>query len=884
MKFNLFRVVFLAAALVAAGCTNKETEDPDDSAPDVNAPPVADAGADLTVAEGDAVILTGSGTDVDGSIASYNWSQASGPSVTLSTDGAEASFTAPAVEEAAQLVFELQVTDDGGATSEADSVAVMVLPKQEKFFGTATDSDNDYLQLTTYFDQVTPGNAGKWGSVESTRDQMDWQALDTAYNFAKNNGLRYKHHTLIWDQQQPAWLEGLPAAEQLEEIDEWMAAVAARFEDSEGKVDLDMIDVVNEPLHAPAFYKDALGGDGDTGWDWVIAAFELARAHFPDSTLILNDYNILQLKEFTEKYLEVIELLQERELIDGIGVQAHFLEQTSAETVRSNLDLLAATGLPIYVSELDIDFADNARQANKMRDLFSVFWQHPAVAGVTHWGYRQGGTWRPNAWLLNADGTERPALEWLRCFIAEEGDCDTKVPEYQPAGWAGDELRLTLEAELYDQGQGVLASGDIVSHTDLGDWILFQGVEFKNNWDSFSVNYAKGSGVAGSLSVRLDSLDNSNSLSVPLPNTGGWSEFATAEAEWPAIEGSRDVYIRFNEVADVGNIDWLRFGEAGAPQPDVNLVANGDFEQNVAGWNAGWGGGDIEVSTAQAKVGTHSLIAFGFGGGAYAAYNLDVSALTPGTSYPASAWVWISGDSTGRVTLTRKLACEGQSDDYSWVTDEDSIEPQTWTQLQGELTIPADCTPTEVLIYFENTATGTDVHIDDVQVTAPAPAEPSDNLIADGGFEGASLSGWSAWWTGGTSLTLTTEQFHDGAQSMKISERTANSNPSIDLAGEVAAGSSYDVSAWVRHTGPDAVSVVLTRKLACEGEDDSYAAIAGKDGENADILFPANEWTELSGTLEIPADCTVNEARLYFENTPLEVETIYIDDISVTEQ
>jgi len=884
MKFNLFRVVFLAAALTAAGCTNKDTEGPDDSAPDVNAPPVANAGADLTVTEGDTVTLTGSGSDVDGSIAAYSWSQASGtPMVTLSTDGAEASFTAPTVEESTQLVFELQVTDDAGATSAADSLTVTVLPEQEeKFFGTATDSDNDYgLSLTTYFDQVTPGNAGKWGSVESSRDQMDWQNLDTAHSFAENNGLRYKHHTLIWGQQQPGWLEGLSAAEQLEEIDEWMAAVAERYPQ------LDMIDVVNEPLHAPPSYKEALGGDGDTGWDWVITAFEMAREHFPDSTLILNDYNILQLEAFTEDYLEVIELLQERGLIDGIGVQAHFLERTPAEDVRENLDLLAPTGLPIYVSELDIDFADDARHANVMRDLFSVFWQHPAVAGVTHWGYRQGDTWRPDAWLLNADTTERPALQWLRCFIAEEGDCDTRVPQYQPAGWAGDELRVTLEAELYDQGQGVLASGEVVSHTDLGDWLLFQDVEFKANWNSFSVNYAKGSGAEGSLSVRLDSLDSSNSLSVPLPVTGGWGEFATAEAEWPAIEGNRDVYIRFNDVAGVGNIDWLRFGEAGAPEPDANLVANGDFEQNTEGWSAGWGSdGGIEISTAQAKVGSHSLIASGFNGNqytSYAAYSLDVSALTPGTSYPVSAWVWLSGDSAGRVTLTRKLACEGKDDSYSGLDDRTDIEPQTWTQLQGELAIPADCTLTEALIYFENTAGGTDVHIDDVKVVAAAPAEPGDDLISDGGFEGASLSGWSAWYTAGTSLSLTTEQFHDGAQSMKVSERAANSNPSIDLASKVTAGSSYAVSAWVRHTGPDAVSVILTRKLAC-GETDSYAAVAGRDSEGADILFPANEWVEFNGTLAIPADCTVNEARLYFENTPLEVETLYIDDISVTEQ
>jgi len=42
--------------------------------------------------------------------------------------------------------------------------------------------------------------------------------------------------------------------------------------------------------------------------------------------------------------------------------------------VAANLDALAATGLPIYVSELDVNFANDARQAQSMSQLFPVFW------------------------------------------------------------------------------------------------------------------------------------------------------------------------------------------------------------------------------------------------------------------------------------------------------------------------------------------------------------------------------------------------------------------------------------------------------------------------------------------------------------------------------
>ncbi|QKX17224.1 endo-1,4-beta-xylanase [Microbulbifer sp. YPW1] len=881
MKSTLFPIAVLAVAIASAGCTNKDIEQPEQAqVTDNNIAPTANAGADRTVSEGASVTLSGSGSDMDGSIATYNWSQVSGPSVTLTAgDAGTVSFTAPAVEASSQLVFELRVSDDGGASSPADAVTVTVLPVYDKFFGTAIEHPDDYNQLTTYFDQITPGNSGKWGSVESERDMPVWTDLDTAHTFAGNNDLQFKFHTLFWGQQQPGWLDGLSVEEQRAEIDEWLTDVAARYPN------LDMIDVVNEPLHAPPAYKEALGGDGETGWDWLITAFELAREHFPESKLLLNDYNILNLEDATEDYLALVELLKSRDLIDGVGVQAHFLEQSLAVDVAANLDTLASTGLPIYVSELDINFADDARHANKLRELFTVFWEHPAVAGVTHWGYRQGHMWRSEAWLLASDGTERAGLQWLNCYLADNTGCDVLVPEYIPAGWSGSDELLTLEAELFDEGRGVQAAGDFIAQTDLGDWIRFQAVEFKDAWDSFSVNYAKGAGEAGSISIRLGSLDADDAATVQLPATNGWGDFQTITADWSPIAGTHDVYVRFNDVAGVGNIDWLRFGVAGAT-PVNNLVSNGDFEQGADGWGAGWAGGALSTSTDYAQSGNRSLLASGFGSGAYATYDLTTS-LEPGTNYPITAWALHTGADPVQITMVTKLACEGQGDQYIWLNNQDAAPSGTWVQMSGILEIAADCQINEALLYFENTPEGTDVYLDAVEVVVPGGGEEpaSNNLITDGGFEGAALSSsWSAWYTSGTTLAISDEQSQAGSQSLKVSTRTENSNPSYDLTSKVEAGTTYDVALSVRHSGPDAAPVQLTQKLACDGADDAYVGVAGSDAEGNPLSLAAGEWHDLTGSFTVPADCSVTELRLYFEGTPLAVETLYIDEFSVTPQ
>ena len=80
-----------------------------------NTAPLANAGPDQTVAIGATVTLDGTASsDSDGTIASYQWSQTAGTTVSLSsTTAAQPTFTAPS----GACTFRLVVTDNDGATS-----------------------------------------------------------------------------------------------------------------------------------------------------------------------------------------------------------------------------------------------------------------------------------------------------------------------------------------------------------------------------------------------------------------------------------------------------------------------------------------------------------------------------------------------------------------------------------------------------------------------------------------------------------------------------------------------------------------------------------------------------------------------------------------------
>jgi endo-1,4-beta-xylanase len=60
----------------------------------------------------------------------------------------------------------------------------------------------------------------------------------------------------------------------------------------------------------------------------------------------------------------------------------------------------------------------DAIQLAAYKRIFTTFWEHPAVKGVTLWGFRPG-MWRTDqrAFLVNSDGTEREAMTWLRNYL-----------------------------------------------------------------------------------------------------------------------------------------------------------------------------------------------------------------------------------------------------------------------------------------------------------------------------------------------------------------------------------------------------------------------------------------------------------------------------------
>ncbi len=312
-----------------------------------------------------------------------------------------------------------------GATAQLSS-------NPDKFLGNITtgwnnDMDTDGFIFSDYWNQVTPENATKWGSVETTRGRFNWGGADKAANYAKKHGFPFKFHCLAWGSQFPNWLNKLTPEERYKAIEKWMDAAKEHFPD------LQIIDVVNEAISGhqsqTPIISEALGGEGETGYDWIIKAFEMAHERWPDAILIYNDFNTFQWN--TDQFIDLVKTLRDAGApVDAYGCQSHDLTDCSLDNFRNAMNRIhQALKMPMYITEYDIGTADDSKQLKQYQDQIPLMWEADYCAGITLWGWIYGKTWVTdgNSGIIK-NKKERPALTWLREYMQSDVAKTAKSP------------------------------------------------------------------------------------------------------------------------------------------------------------------------------------------------------------------------------------------------------------------------------------------------------------------------------------------------------------------------------------------------------------------------------------------------------------------------
>jgi len=264
------------------------------------------------------------------------------------------------------------------------------------------DADPGYgAALVRETNSITIENHLKWNLVHPAPGVYDFAVADRLIDFAEANGMRVRGHTLLWDQNlldsTPAYVTDMTDPVALRAlVTEHIQTVVGRYR---GRIET--WDVVNEPLrtlgsvpYENVFHR--LLGPG-----YIAEALALAHAADPDAALMVNE----TLVEWPGPKFEALlalatDLLERGAPLHGVGLQGHFFAGAIPELLQINIEALAALGLRVELTEVDIvlhgsdDLASKLeRQGREYRGVAAACMAVPACVGLTTWGITDAQTW-----------------------------------------------------------------------------------------------------------------------------------------------------------------------------------------------------------------------------------------------------------------------------------------------------------------------------------------------------------------------------------------------------------------------------------------------------------------------------------------------------------
>ena len=278
-------------------------------------------------------------------------------------------------------------------------------------FGASVDdsafADPAYVDLYRRETQmVVTDVALKFDWLRPAQDIWNFGPADRIVAAAKAEGKLVRGHTLIWNDNAPAWLKRLSGREVERVFDEHIDRVVARYAGA-----LHSWDVVNEPFFPPHGRE---GGYRKGAWleamgpSYIERAFARAAAADPSAQLVLNEAFCEQDDELGRAirpllFEQVRRMKAEGVKIDAVGFEAHlkphlpFDDAAFAAYVASIADL----GVDILITELDVDdsampddlAARDAAVAARVGAFLDAVLTVPRVRAVITWHLSDRYSW-----------------------------------------------------------------------------------------------------------------------------------------------------------------------------------------------------------------------------------------------------------------------------------------------------------------------------------------------------------------------------------------------------------------------------------------------------------------------------------------------------------
>ena len=265
---------------------------------------------------------------------------------------------------------------------------------------------------------ITTENALKWPGVHPAENTFDFSGGDYIANFCATSNKRMHGHCLIWYTANPDWLNQFSGDSLAWEtlFKTHIQTVVAHY-----KGRATGWDIVNEAFHdedgslrvnditTTDSFDDGSIWARHLGRDYIARAFVYAHEADPDALLFYNDYGQEWNIRKTDSIIAMVNEFKTRNIpISGLGLQMHTDINVSADGITTALQKLAATGLLIHISELDVSINTandpsvnfSAALAQQQADRFAfIVHQYKSIVppgqqyGITTWNVGDADSW-----------------------------------------------------------------------------------------------------------------------------------------------------------------------------------------------------------------------------------------------------------------------------------------------------------------------------------------------------------------------------------------------------------------------------------------------------------------------------------------------------------
>jgi endo-1,4-beta-xylanase len=313
--------------------------------------------------------------------------------------------------------FSIKITD---AKNTPFNGSVEVHLKRHEFplgtclnFAGGDDEQKYRATALRFFNSGVFENALKWEEYEPQKGAPKTKVIDEYLKWGEKNKFPIRGHTLVWGIEnygyQNHWARQGSDQQLRDAIKERITRDLTLYK---GKI-LEY-DVWNEPVHETAHFHRL-------GYDILDSSFVWAHRADPGAKLYINEYSIISGGD-AKIYRDMIEGLLKRGVpVHGIGVQGHFQDRANPLDIAAKLDYLAEIGLPIKVTEFDMNVrAMNISEADQAKEYAKVLrtcFSHPAIEGFLFWGFWDARHWCPGAGLYDFDFKARPAADTVYNLI-----------------------------------------------------------------------------------------------------------------------------------------------------------------------------------------------------------------------------------------------------------------------------------------------------------------------------------------------------------------------------------------------------------------------------------------------------------------------------------